>query len=74
MKGKNTTEQRKQRIELTHGMLLKLVPIEYTKAMSVVAFNHGVTKEKAREYIGILKDTGAINVREGMIYPPETKG
>ena len=64
-------EDRKNRVSSALGIIRKLSPIEFVKAAGVISFNLGVSNEKAREYIKVLKESGQIVVDGGMVSMPK---
>lgn len=68
---KGSIANRKQRLSAALGIMNKLVPIEYIKVAGMISFNLGVTDEKAREYVRVLREAGQIVVIEGMITMPK---
>ena len=64
---KGAIEERKVRLKAALGMISKLVPIEYVKAAGQISFNLGVSDNKAREYIKVLREAGQIEVFSGVV-------
>ncbi len=63
-------DERKYRIERVKKMLENLVPIEYSKAMSVIMINTGVREATAREYIRVILGFGDFAQEDGIIKKP----
>ena len=53
-----------RRFFLTHGATTNPGPLPYRKTVAVFQMNMGLTKEKIREYLGIIEDLGEITVDE----------
>lgn len=58
---------RKARLEKTKQILLQLVPTEKYRAISTIAYNVGVSKKVAEEYLQILKDLEVVHIKDGEV-------
>ena len=68
---KGSIENRKQRLTAALGIVKGLVPIEFVKAAGMISFNLGVTDDKAREYIRVLRESSQIVVEAGVVTMPK---
>ena len=57
-------ERRKLDIQRTEGILKDVLPKNQDKAVSIVAYKTGLTKETVREFIQIIKDNDIITKDE----------
>jgi hypothetical protein len=71
---KGAIQDRRIRVEAARGIIRRLGLIEFRKAAGMVSFNLGVSDEKAREYIRILRDSGQVVVEGGMVSMPKKGG
>ena len=69
LKGKDAIQVRSERMKQAEGILNALGEIKYIKALAVVSYNLGVSENKAREYIRILRDVGKIVIDNGVVKP-----
>ena len=63
----HTSEQKIKRIEIAKQIALKMVNKHYYKAIGVIAYNLGVNRMKAEEYLQTLKDMDMITVKNNVI-------
>jgi len=56
---------RSERIrEIRRWLLRNKEPLSLRRTLAVLQMKHGLTKEKIREYLGIIEDLGEISVEE----------
>lgn len=60
-------DKRRERINSALKFLKTLGRTEYKKAVAVISFNLGVRREKAIEYLNILRDCGSIKIEDGYV-------
>ncbi len=61
------------RIKRAEGIIDALGEVAYSKALSVICYNLGVSDIKGREYLRILTDAGKISVKDGVVCPKRKK-
>lgn len=72
--GIDAIQARSDRIKRAEEMCAALGEVAYSKALSVICYNLGVSDVKGREYLRILRDAGVIYVKDGVLYPKKKKG
>lgn len=62
VKGEDALEARRRRIDKALAILKAKGKVEHEKGLALIQYNVGVSKEKAREYVQVLKDMGHVSV------------
>lgn len=63
----DAVEMRQGRIRKVEGILGALKEVDYKKALAMCCYDLGVSSDKIREYFNVLKDSGRIKIKDGVI-------
>ena len=67
-------EDRKARLNNALGIIKRLAPADYKNVTGMLSFSLGVSDQKAREYVRVLRDSGWVVVEMGTVDLPKGGG